>query len=74
MTSEQNLLLPYVESRVKTIIEKKAEENKVPLISTYVEIIKPICNDVLECMRELHQSGKYKGTNTLNQPALIKNI
>lgn len=72
MNDSQKYLMPYVEHRVFEIIFELEQQNKVPLISTLTEIMKPIREDVLECMRELHHSGKYRGTKTLNQPALIK--
>lgn len=72
MTEQQQLLMPYVENRVMCIVEEAESQYKKPLIATKTEIMKPLHEDVLACMRELHHSGKYRGTNTLNQPALIK--
>lgn len=72
MTHQQKLLLPYVESRVETIVSEKEEIYGGPILATDIEILSPIHKDVIECMRELYQSGKYKGTKTLNNPALLK--
>lgn len=72
MTERQNLLMPYVEHRVESILSEAECEYRIPLIATQTEIMKPLREDILACMRELYQSGKYKGTKTLNQPALQK--
>lgn len=72
MTDQQKLLLPYVESRVESIVSEKSENYGGFILATDLEILSPIHTDVIECMRELYQSGKYKGTRTLNNPALMK--
>lgn len=65
-------LLRYVEEKVDSIVREKEENHIRPLIATKREIMLSLSDDVLECMREIHNSGKYKGTNTLNEPALLK--
>ncbi len=72
MTENQKKLMPYVEARTESIITEKQEREIVPLLATEPEIIAEIRTDVLECMRELHRSGQYHGTETLNNPALKK--
>ncbi len=72
MTENQKKLMPYVEARTESIITEKQEREIVPLLATEPDIISEIRTDVLECMRELHRSGKYQGTETLNHPALKK--
>ena len=72
MTSNQEKLMPYVESVVNDIIIKKEEDNIRPLCVNDVEVTYGVRNDVLECMRELHRSGKYQGVNGLNHPMLLK--
>ncbi len=72
MTENQKKLMPYVEARTERIITEKQEREIVPLLATEPEIISEIRTDVLECMRELHRSGQYQDTETLNHPALKK--
>lgn len=64
--------MPYVESRVESIVAEKEELYIAPLIATETEIVANVREDVLECMRELHRTKRYMATNTLNYPALIK--
>ena len=73
MTETQKKLMPYVEAKVKTISEYKEANNISPVLVMEPEIITDIRSDVLECRSELHRSGKYRSTQTLNVPALIKN-
>lgn len=74
MTEQQKLLLPYVEYRVVEIIKQSEEHNIRPLIASKNHIMVDLQEDVLTCMRELHHSGRYRGTTTLNQPALTKEL
>lgn len=72
MTETQKKLMPYVVARVETIVAEKEERYIRPVIATETEIVSDVRKDVLECMRELHLTERYKGTNTLNNHALMK--
>lgn len=72
MTENQKKLMPYVEAKTDSIIEKKQRQRIVPELATEPEIIADIRSDVFECMNELHKSGRYQLTPTLNYPALEK--
>ena len=72
MNAIQAILKPYVEAKIEMIMEKKEEERKVPVCATFNEIMTGIADDVLECMRELHKGGVYKGSRTINYPMLLK--
>ncbi|MBD5585350.1 MAG: hypothetical protein HDQ88_09730 [Clostridia bacterium] len=72
MTEDQKKLMPYVETRVESVITEKESCNIRPLIATENEIVANVRGDVLECMRELYRQEKYTPTNTLNHPALMK--
>lgn len=54
------------------IVDEKETEHKRHLCVTSTEILRDIHDDVLECMRELHRDGKYKGASGLNTPMLLK--
>lgn len=64
--------MPYVEGRVAKIVAEAADQHRRPLLASKTEIMRGMHEDVLACMRELHHRGEYRGTNILNQPALIK--
>lgn len=65
-------LKAYVAMRAETVLRQKEESNKLPVIATEREIIAEIRKDVLESMRELFREGIYRGTTTLNEPALMR--
>lgn len=67
-------LMEYVRDRTEAILEEKAHNSIEPLIATEREIISEIRTDALECMRELYRRGFFRGTNTINEPALMRKI
>lgn len=64
-------LKKYVEMRVEEIFSEKESRSILPLVATHSEIMADIRQDVIDCMRLLYQEGKFKGTRTLNQAALM---
>lgn len=64
--------MPYVEARVAGILADKEARNSHPILATETEIVSEIRKDVFQCMIALHKSGKYRGTDTINEPALMK--
>lgn len=72
MNDRQTILLPYVEHMAAQIVAEKEAEYKRPLCATSTEILRDIHDDVVECMRELHREGKFKGASCLNTPMLLK--
>lgn len=66
------LMADYVEARAQEIMRRKEEEKRMPVAATYLEIINGIGQDVINCMRDLYQKGKFDGAKTINHPMLIK--
>ena len=67
-------LKEWVKNRAEGIISAKEEAGIVPAVATELEIIEGIRVSVLECMRSLYKEGAFKGTNTINHPALMRKI
>lgn len=65
-------LKEYVARRVDEILGEKESKGTFPLLATENEILKEIRQDILSCMRGLYKEGRYKGTRTLNGPALMR--
>lgn len=67
-------LKEWVRARAESIISAKEEAGIVPAIATELEIIEGIRPAVLGCMRSLYKEGSFKGTNTINHPALMRKL
>ena len=65
-------LKEWVKARAEAIISSKEKEGIVPAIATELEIIEGVRLAVLECMRSLYKDGAFKGTTTINHPALMR--
>lgn len=67
-------LKEWVKNRAESIISAKEEAGIMPVVATELEIIEGVRDAVLECMRSLYKDGTFKGTTTLNHPALMRKI
>lgn len=65
-------LKEWVRARAELIISSKEKAGILPAVATEREIIEGIRFAVLECMRSLYKEGAFKGTTTINHPALMR--
>ena len=67
-------LKEWVKTRAEAIISSKEERGVLPALATDKEILEGITEEVTRCMRSLYREGVFRGTRTLNHPALMRKI
>lgn len=72
MTDHWKELMPYVKAKVESIFTSKSSKQIFPILASEPEILDGIREDLIQCMKELANTGSYRETLTLNHPALMK--
>ena len=65
-------LKEYIARKAEEIIGDKEKAGRLPASASDLEIWAHARLDILDCMRELHREGRFRGTRTLNHPALMR--
>lgn len=61
-----------ITEKAKEIIERKKQQGISPYCCTLNEIMREVNDIALEAMREMHQTGQYRGSiNIHKQPMII---
>lgn len=68
------MLLEYVENLASRIITEKEMNGASPASASLIELQHAINDDILDCMRQLHEQHKFKGIRqgVNGIPALIR--
>lgn len=68
------MLLEYVEGLARRIIAEKEVKGIAPASASLVELQRALNDDLIECMRKLHERHKLRGIRqgVNSEPALIR--
>ena len=68
-------MLVHIKKIVDDIIADKEQRGIAPASCNHHEIMLRMSLDVVECMRQLYQSGEYTGATNINKvPMLMKKL